>query len=66
MIMNGKLKFMALFLILPLLTVAITSMPDADADKGEKSCSKKDKTMKGTPYSKSAKMSEKMSKKLPF
>lgn len=64
--MNGKLKFVALLLILPLLTIVMTSMPDADADKGEKSCSKKDKAMKSTSYSKSTKMSEKMSKKLQF
>lgn len=64
--MNGKLKFAALLLILSLLTIAITSVPDADADKGEKSCSKKDKAIKGTSYSKSTKMSEKMSKKLQF
>ena len=62
--MNGKLKLLALLLILPLLTIAITNMPDADADKGEKSCSKKDKAMKGSSYSKSSKMSLKSSKNL--
>lgn len=64
--MNGKLKLVALLLILPLLTIAVTSVQDVDADKGEKSCSKKDKTMKGSSYSKSSKMSIKSSKNLEF
>ncbi len=64
--MNGKLKFLVLLMILPLLTIAVTNIPEADAEGGEKSCSKKDKAMKGTSYSKSAKMSEKTSKKLQF
>lgn len=62
--MNDNLKFLALLLILPLLTVIITSIPDADADKGDKSCSNKDKTMKGSSYSKSTKLSDKTAKKL--
>lgn len=49
--MNGKLKFLALLLILPLLTVALTVMPDADAEKGDgKSCP--NKSMKGDSYGK--------------
>ena len=62
--MNGKLKLVALLLILPLLTMVVTSVPDADADKGDKSCSNKDKTMKGSSYSKSTKLSDKTGKKL--
>lgn len=61
--MKGKLKLVALLLILPLLTLVITSMPDADADKGDKSCSK-DKTMKGPSYGKSTKLSDKTGKTL--
>ena len=59
--MEGKLKFLVLLMILPLLTVAVTSMPDADAEGGEKSCSKKDKSMKSS--SSVSKMSYKMTKK---
>jgi hypothetical protein len=62
--MNGKLTFLVLLMILPLLTIAVTNMPDADAEGGEKSCSKKDKSMKGTSYNKSTEMSEKISKEL--
>lgn len=47
--MNGKLKILALLLILPLLTVVVTILPQADADKGDgKSCP--NKSMKGTSY----------------
>jgi hypothetical protein len=49
-------------MIIPLLTVAITTMPEADAEGGEKSCSKKDKSGK-TMSSSASKMSYKMSKK---
>ncbi len=59
--MEGKLKFLVLLMILPLLTVAVTSMPEADAEGGEKSCSKKDKSMKSS--SSVSKMSYKMTKK---
>lgn len=51
--MNGKIKILALLLILPLLTVIVTIMPQADAEKGDgKSCPNKDKSMKGTSYAK--------------
>ena len=59
--MEGNLKFLVLLMILPLLTVAVTSMPEADAEGGEKSCSKKDKSMKSS--SSASKMSYKMTKK---
>ncbi|NDB92971.1 MAG: hypothetical protein EB154_09585 [Nitrosopumilaceae archaeon] len=62
------LKLVALLMILPLLTLAVASVQDADASSGDgKSCSKKDKTMKNGSYSKSySKLSlEKMSKKSP-
>lgn len=64
--MNGKLKFLVLLMILPLLTIAVTNMPDADAEGGEKSCSKKDKSMKGTSYNQSTEMSNKSNKNLQF
>ncbi len=49
--MNGNLKILALLLILPLLTVIVTIIPQADADKGDgKSCP--NKSMKGTSYTK--------------
>lgn len=64
--MNGKLKFLVLLMILPLLTIAVTNMPDADAEGGEKSCSKKDKSMKGTSYNQSTEMSNKFGKNLQF
>lgn len=49
--MNSKI-LLALLLIIPLLTVAATAMPDVDADKGDgKSCSK-DKSMKDKSYKK--------------
>lgn len=64
--MDGKLKFLVLLMILPLLTIAVANMPEADAEGGEKSCSKKDKTMKGTSYNKSTEMSDKSSKNLQF
>jgi len=60
--MNGKLKFLVFLMILPLLTIAVTSMPEAAAEGGEKSCSKKDKSGK-TMSSSASKMSYKMSKK---
>ncbi len=64
--MNGKLQLLALFLILPLLTFAVMSVQEADADKGDKSCSKKGKDMKSSSYTKSSKFSDKMSKKQQF
>ena len=64
--MNGKLQLLALFLILPLLTFAIMSVQEADADKGDKSCAKKSKDMKSSSYTKSSKLSDKMSKKQQF
>lgn len=66
--MDGKLKFLVLLMILPLLTIAVANMPEADANAegGEKSCSKKDKTMKDTSYNKSTEMSDKSSKNLQF
>lgn len=60
--MNGKIAFLVLLMIIPLLTVAVTTMPDANAEGGEKSCSKKDKSGK-TMSSSASKMSYKMSKK---
>ena len=63
--MNGKLKLLALFLILPLLTLAVTHVSDVSADKGDgKSCANKHKSTDGSSYSKgSYKFSSKMSKK---
>jgi len=60
------LKLVALLMILPLLTLAVASVQDADASSGDgKSCSKKDKTMKSGSYLKSYSKStlDKMNKK---
>lgn len=64
-IVNYKLKLLALFLILPLLTLAVTHVSDASADKGDgKSCANKHKSTDGASYSKGFyKLSGKMSKK---
>ncbi|NDB62343.1 MAG: hypothetical protein EB170_00440 [Nitrosopumilaceae archaeon] len=61
----NTLKLVALLMILPLLTLAVASVQDADASSGDGKCSKKDKTMKSGSYSKSySKLSlEKMNKK---
>lgn len=64
--MNGKLQLLALFLIMPLLTFAVTSVQESDADKGDESCSKKGKDMKILSYTKSSKLSDKMSQKQQF
>lgn len=51
--MNYKLKLLALFLILPLLTLAVTQISDVSADKGDgKSCANKHKSTDGS-YGKS-------------
>lgn len=52
--MNVNLKLLALLLILPLLTVVATHVPDASADKGDgKSCANKHKSADGSSYGKS-------------
>ena len=52
--MNGKLKLLALLLILPLLTLAVAHVSDAHADKGDgKSCASKHKSTDGSSYGKS-------------
>lgn len=57
--MNGKLKLLALLLILPLLMVVVTHVADADSGDG-KSC--KNKSFKSTHDKTSYKMSKNFKK----